>query len=498
MDNTTQAVGELVVNPPQYSIQEFRVMSPTYDAEFGRTAGAQVNVITRSGGNAYHGDIYFLIRNSVFDAKNFFDPAGQIPAFRRGQYGADVGGKIKRDRTFFYAAWDGLTFAQGESASAIVPTAQQVKGDFSGLSTAIKDPSTGQPFPGNIIPQNRLNQIGANIASYYPVPNGGTNTLLVSPTGTNSDNVTILKLDQVVSSKNRLSGRVAYEDINYNQPISQYSTYTNIPGFGLIENANHNYTTGISDTHVFSPSLVGELRFGWNRFEFHYLQYLSQTNTEAALGITGVPSYALPRDWGFPQVSLSGTYANLGSSYPQYGPFDTTFVAPTFTWVRGKHTLKFGGDYHHFFSDYIQDGNVRGTLTFNGAYTGNSLADLLLGFPNQATLGVFRRLDSQYAFTFNEASGFVQDAWQINPRLTLTVGLRYEHMNPVTEKQDRMSNFDPQTGQLKVAGTGPLRLSRRPVQTRQRGTHCITPTRFEFAPPHPAWRGALMPTASGL
>jgi hypothetical protein len=453
MDNETEAIGELVVNPPQYSIEEFRVMSPTYDAEFGRTAGAQINVILRSGGNAYHGDIYLLLRNSFFDAKNFFDPPGRIPAYRRGQYGADVGGRIKRDRTFFYAAFDGLTYAQGESASAIVPTEQEVHGNFSALSTPIKDPTTGLQFPGNIIPASRINQIGANIASYFPAPNTGTNTLLVSPTGTDSDNVVILKIDQILSSANHLTGRIAYEDINYNQPISQYSTYTNIPGFGLIENANHNYTTGINDTHTFSPNLLGEFRVGWNRFEFHYLQYLSQTNTEAALGITGVPSYALPRDWGFPQINMSGTYSNLGSSYPQYGPFDTTFVAPTLTWVKGKHTLKFGVDYHHFFSNYIQDGNIRGTFTFNGTYTGNSLGDLLLGLPNQATIVDFRNLDSEYAYTLNEAAGFVQDSWQMSSGLTVTLGLRYEYMFPATEERNRFSSFDPSLGQLVQAGS---------------------------------------------
>jgi hypothetical protein len=453
MDNETEAIGELVVNPPQYSIEEFRVMSPTYDSEFGRTAGAQINVILRSGGNAYHGDVYMLLRNSVFDAKNFFDPKGSIPAFRRGQYGGDFGGRIKRDRTFFYGAFDGLTFAQGESASAIVPSVQEVQGNFSALSTIIKDPTTGLQFPGNIIPASRINPIGAKIASYFPAPNSGTNTLLVSPTGTDSDNVAILKIDQIISNSNHLTGRIAFEDINYNQPISQYSTYTNIPGFGLIEHGNHNYTTGINDTHTFSPNLVGEFRFGWNRFEFHYLQYLSGTNTEESLGITGVPSYALPRDWGFPQVNMSGAFSNLGSSYPQYGPFDTTFFAPTFTWVKGKHTLKFGMDYHHFFSNYIQDGNIRGTFTFNGAYTGNSLGDLLLGIPNQATIVNFRNLDSEYAFTMPEVAGFVQDAWQVNPRLTVTLGLRYEYMFPATEERDRFSSFNPATGQLVQAGS---------------------------------------------
>ena len=128
MDNTTQIIGQYIVNIPTLPIAEFRVMSPTYDAEFGRTPGANTNLITRSGTNSYHGDAYLFIRNSVFDAKNFFDPAGPIPAFRRGQYGGDGGGRIIKDKLFFYGAAEGLTFAQGESALNVVPTHQETLG----------------------------------------------------------------------------------------------------------------------------------------------------------------------------------------------------------------------------------------------------------------------------------------------------------------------------------------------------------------------------------
>jgi hypothetical protein len=451
MDNTTQAIGEYVVNVPPFTIEEFRVMSPTYDAEFGRTAGAQINVITRSGSNAFHGDAYEFIRNSALDAKNYFDPAGKIPAFRRHQFGGDLGGKIKQDRSFFYGAWEGIRQAQGESASNSVPTASEVQGDFSGSSITLTDPQTQLPFVNDIIPSNRINPIGAAIAAYYPTsPTGIYN---VSPIGTNSDDVSIAKLDQIISEKNRLSLRAAFEDINYTEPISQYSNTTNIPGFGLDESANHNYTVGLSDTHTFTPSLVGEVRVGWNRFEYHYQQEDSKTNQEAALGLPGVNT-ADSKDWGLPQVQLAGLYSNLGppTNFPQYGPFDTTFVAPTFTWARKKHTFKFGGDYHIFDTVFALDLNVRGTLSFSGQYSGNPLADLLLGLPNQASIGTFLYNNSQFLFRAREFSGFAQDDWRISPRLTLTLGMRYEYNIPAIERENRMSNFNAATGALVVAG----------------------------------------------
>jgi len=451
VDNTGQAIGQYVVNPPQYTIQEFRVMSPTYDAEFGRTAGAQVNVITRSGGNALHGDIYLFLRNSAFDAKNFFDPPGPIPVYRRGQFGGDIGGKIRQDKSFFFVAWDGLRSAQGQSATALVPTPQQIQGNFTGGAT-IKDPLTGQAFSSNIIPPNRINAIGAALASYYPAPNAANNTLLVSPTSPYDDDVTVGKWDHIFSSKNRFNVRYAFENINYVQPISRYSPTTNIPGYGLINKGVHNTTTGISDTHTFTPNLVSELRAGWNRWELKYVQQGQDTDYIGKLGIKGVSE--LPRDWGFPLVQLAGVYSALGpaSGYPQSGPFDTTFVSPTFTWIKRRHTLKFGGDFHHFWSDYIQTSNFRGTYSFTGAYTGNPLADLLLGLPATASVGVALNNDAQFLFVTKQLSGFAQDDFRLSPHLTLTFGLRYEYSWPVTELQNRMSNFDLKTGRLVIAG----------------------------------------------
>ena len=151
IDNTTQAIGQLIVNPPTYTIEEFRVMSPTYSSEFGRTAGAQINVITRSGTNEFHGDVYAFHRNSAMDAKNAFDPPGEIPLFRRNQFGLDMGGKIM-DRTWFFAGYEGLRLRQSGTFTGRVPTPAMVAGNFAGSGITIRDPRTGLPFDGNSDP----------------------------------------------------------------------------------------------------------------------------------------------------------------------------------------------------------------------------------------------------------------------------------------------------------------------------------------------------------
>jgi hypothetical protein len=450
VDNTTQTIGQYVVNVPPYSIEEFRVMSPTYDSEFGRTPGAQINVITRSGGNSYHGDTYLFIRNSVFDAKNFFDPPGKIPAFRRGQYGADFSGKIVRDKVFFYGAFEGLTFAEAQSAKNIVPTHQQTLGDFSDLGSVIRDPVTGQAFPGNIIPADRLNPTGLAYAAFYPPPNSGPNSLLVSPTWNKRDNVIVSKGDWVISPKDRLTFRYAFQSLNFHQPIGQFSNSTNIPGFGIDQIDAHNITTGLSMTHTFSPRLIAEFRMGWNRFEFNYFPQARTQDWCAVLAIQGCDEG--PRNWNVPAVSLNSVYSSLGGNAAgnqrEPGPFDTTFVDPVLTVIKGKHTMKFGWDFHHFFTYFTNFEGPRGTFTFRGTWTGNPLADLLLGLPFQATKNVVANMpnDGTFLMDMNATAAFAQDDFRVSSNLSLNIGLRYELNFPATERRNHMANLDLSNG----------------------------------------------------
>ncbi len=448
IDNSTIAIGQYVTNIPVYSIEEFRVMSPTYDAEFGRQPGAQVNVITKSGGNAYHGDTYLFLRNSVFDAKNYFDPPGSIPVFRRGQYGGDLGGKLYKDKVFFYGAFEGLTYAQGESAKNIVPTNQEKLGNFSDISTPIKDPTNGQPFPGNIIPLSRLNQTGLSYAAMFPSPNSGTNSLLVSPTGNQSDNVYLAKGDWVISSKDRLTMQWTLEDLNYHFPIATHGSTTNIPGFGQDQRGAHDILSGMSETHLFSPNLIGEFRMGWNRYEFQYFAQASTQDWCSSLGIQGCDEG--PINWNVPLVNLNSVYSSLGNSSGevQYGTFDTTFYDPTVTWIKGKHTLKFGGDYHHYDTNSTNSPGPRGSFTFNGKWTGNPLADTLLGLPFQASKIVIAsqpNIDLYYADN-KQFAAFAQDDFRVSSRLTMNLGIRYELPLPATETRDHAANLDLSKG----------------------------------------------------
>jgi hypothetical protein len=458
VDNSTITIGQYVVNIPVYSIQEFRVMSPTYDSEFGRQPGAQINLITRSGGNSYHGDTYLFIRNSVFDAKNYFDPAGTIPAFRRGQYGGDFGGRLIRDKLFFFGAFEGLTFAQGQSAKNIVPTHQETLGDFSDQNTIIKDPTNNTPFAGNIIPQQRLNQTGLAYAAMFPAPNSGTNTLLVSPTSTQSDNVSLAKGDWVITNKDRLALQWALEDLNYHQPIASHGSTTNIPGFGQDQRGAHDIVAGLSETHVFTPNLISEFRLGWNRYEFQYYAQASTQDWCSVLGIQGCDEGAI--NWNVPAVSFNSVYSALGNSSGevQFGTFDTTFIDPTVTWIKGRNTFKFGWDYHHYDTNSTNSPGPRGSFTFRGNWTGNPLADMLLGLPYQASKTVIAdqpNIDLYYG-DINQTAGFAQDDIRVSSRLTLNLGVRYELPFPGTETRDHAANLDLSNGVanavLKISG----------------------------------------------
>lgn len=453
IDNTTQAIGQLVVNPPIYSVQEFRVQSPTYATEFGRTAGAQVNVITRSGSNALHGDVYEFFRDDALDARNFFDPPGEIPEFRRHQFGVDAGGRIIRDRTFFFFGYEGLRERRAGTLTARVPTPEMAAGNFSSLlpGVVIRDPATGLPFAGNVIPSNRLDPIGAVLASAYPAPNAADpqRNYIANPLNTLNDDSLILRIDQNVTQNNRFLVRYNFQNIDALEPVNLFVRTTNIPGFGRRQPATRFQTFGVADTHTFASNLLGEFRFGWNRWKLDYQQQDQGEDVAGRLGISGLSRD--PLNFGFPLLNLGGAFDNLGSAtnLPQGGPFDTWFWAGTLTWVKGGQTVKGGADFRYFDSNFFLNPTARGSFTFTGAYSGHPLSDLLLGLPSLAVRGVG---ESAFDFVSKGFTAFVQDDWRARENLTVTVGLRYELNVPVYERQDRLRNFWFDEGRVVAPG----------------------------------------------
>lgn len=461
IDNTTQAIGQLVVNPPTYTVQEFKVQSPTYAAEFGRTAGAQINIITRSGSNTLHGDVYEYLRNSVLDAKNFFDEAtAKIPIFQRNQFGVDAGGRIIRDKLFFFGGYEGIRENRAGTFKSVVPTTTMVGGDLGEICKTgfdavgscndrdlndnqinqLQDPNGGI-FAFNKIPSNRFDAAGAALAQGYPA--GTTQDRTFNPVNTLSDNSFVWKIDYALSSKDHLFGRYNYQNIQEVQPVNIFASTTNIPGFGRHQDNTRFQTLGFNDTHSFSPTLVGEFRFGWNRWKLAYFQQDKGNDVATKLGIVGLSTN--PVDTGFPLIQMSGVYDNLGSAtnLPQEGPFDTYQWGGTFSKVLRNHNLKFGADYHYFSSTFFLDFAARGQFIFGGGFTGDPLGDLLLGLPAFSLRGVGK---TDFLFVSKSLSEFFEDSWRVKPNLTLTLGMRYEYNVPIVEKKNRLTNFDFATG----------------------------------------------------
>jgi hypothetical protein len=426
--------------------------------------------------------VYEFLRNSTLDAKNFFDsPANKIPIFQRNQFGADVGGRIIRDKLFFFGGYEGIRENRAGTFTSIVPQPGMITdGDFSSLCpegfngsgvcnnlahqlydpTSSTNPTTRTPFANNQIPRGRFDAAGSVLAQAYPAPNNPSNpsaNLISNPINTLSDNSFVWKVDYELTHKDHLFGRYNFQNIQELQPVNIFAKTTNIPGFGRHQDNTRFQTFGVNDTHTFSNTLVGEFRFGWNRWKLAYFQQDQGNDVAGQLGIVGLSTD--PNDTGFPLIQMSGVYDNLGSAtnLPQAGPFDTYQWGGTISDVIHNHNLKFGADYHYFTSSFFLDFASRGQFIFSGAFTGNPsanaagnpLADLLLGLPTFSLRGVGK---TDFLFVSKSISGFFEDNWRVKPNLTVALGIRYEYNVPMTEKKNRLTNFDFATGTVVQAG----------------------------------------------
>lgn len=438
------------------TIQEFKVQTSTYSAEYGRTAGGQVTVTTKQGTNDFHGTLFHFLRNDALDAKNLFDPAHEpTPEFKRNNVGGTIGGPIVRDRTFFFGNYEGIFLRQGITRTAAVPTTEMVNGDFSRISTPIRDPLTGQQFPGNIIPANRINRVGRNIALAYPQPNVvgvGARNFVSSPTDERDVHQFTARVDHRVSENNNLFGRYSFSNDYEIDPFDIFSGITNLPGYGRIDDQRA-MSVAIVDTHVFNPSLVGELRLGYNR----YKQIRTQINLEdipAMWGIAGTTKSPNRRDYGYPAVRVTG-FDSIGKNNLPSDRVDPIYqIIGNLTYTKGNHTLKLGGDASRYGSMRLNNGGGRGDFTFTGEYTGNGMADLLLGFPRRTSRSLGDTRNPLWSESF---ALFLQDDWKVTPRLTFNLGVRYDLQTPYRSSHDRLIRFNPDTRKVEIAGSAGTR-----------------------------------------
>jgi len=436
-------------------IQEFKVQTSTYSAEYGRTAGGQVVVTTKSGTNELHGTIYEFIRNSALDAKNLFDPAGPIPPFRRNNFGITMGGPIVHDRTFFFGNYEGLIIRQAQTRRAAVPTPAMVNGDFSSLTKSIIDPLTQLPFLGNVIPPNRFNSIGVTIAHQYPQPNlpgAGSQNYVSTPIDRRDVHQFTFRLDHRFSQKDNFFARYSFNDDYEVDPFDIYQGITNLPSYGR-DDKQRTMSISLTETHIFGPSLVAELRLGYNR----YRQTRTQVTLEdisAEWGIPGTIKSTNKINYGYPGIFVTGFDAIGKGNLPSDRVDPIYQIIPSITYTKGSHTIKIGGDATQFGTMRLNNGGGQGVFRFTGEYTGNGLADLLLGFPRSTSRSIGDTRNPMWSESY---AVYLQDDWKVTPRLTLNLGARYDLQTPYRSTDNRFVRYNPQTGNLEMTGTASTR-----------------------------------------
>ena len=448
--NMDPKLGTSGVRPPVDAIREFEVVTSTYDSSFGRNAGGQVNVITRSGTNGFDGTAYGFFRNGALDARNYFVPSdASDPDYSRNQIGFSIGGPIARNRTFFFADYEGTRLDEGITRVTNVPTSAERRGDFSqSLFGTPVNPFTQQPFPDGQLPF--VHPIGAAIAALYPQPNRADPlaNYVASPTLRDEVDQFDLRMDHAFAGGSRLTARYSFTDRRLLEPFAG-TGFSTIPGFGNdVERRGQNLA--LSHTSTFGPAIVNDVRFGYNRVSIGVFP----ENPALDNASVGLPSLSgNPRDAGMSLISIAG-YGPLGNEYnnPQESTSDTFQIGDTLTWLRGSHLVKFGGEYYGVRQSAYRDVQARGFLNFlQQGYTGNALADLLLGLP---ALTGGARLDNPQNLRARSWSLFAHDDWRATPALTVSAGLRYEYVAPPVDKDDRANLYDVGTGQLMAVGTG--------------------------------------------
>lgn len=427
-------------NPTMEAVGEMKVQVHTYDAEMGRTGGGVMNMTARSGSNQWRGSAYTVIRPESW-AQQLLIPSLLKQPNLREQWkngGGGGGGPIVKNKTFFWVAGEAYTDNQPQQNSFLVPTSAELRGDFSqttrnGVLNVIRDPLTGQPFPGNVIPADRLNAVGAKIASYLPpantqVDNGQPNFSMTDLLPNKAHQLTT-KIDHHFNEKVALNGfylhQVSHEaNANYN-PENKF-----VGGSYQLDRTIDTFV--VNNTYVLNSSTVLTLRGGYNQFDDNY--NLPYAFDAAALFNNPTLTNQMSDTNRFPTTAITG-YKGTGwtnrqaNGYYQYG------TNGTLSKLAGRHSYKFGGDYRRLGVKSLNYGASTGSYTFTGTYSGNALADLLLGYPQSGNIPLNGQLDGFVDYV----AGYAQDDWRINDRLTLNYGLRFEHETGLAEKNNQLT-----------------------------------------------------------
>jgi outer membrane receptor protein involved in Fe transport len=473
LDNSENHNGRgIMMYPPVDAIMEFRVQTSSANAEFGRGGGGAINLYYKTGSNEIHGNMFEFLRNSALDARNYFATGTTTPPFRMNQFGATLGGPIKKNSTFFFFSYDGQQRRQALTYNPNVPLPAYKTGDFSSIKNKIYDPltqtGTGNAvtrsvFAGNIVPANRIDKVGKTVIALYPDPNGAgtTNNYTSNPSQSNSANSFDVKIDPRLSPRDQTFFR--YSHHNSEQNVPGPLPLPAVGGANAYASSKYPMQQFVgSYTRTVTSTQVNEFRAGVTRLRIDSLNPNYGNNVSDQVGIPGVNAGADPTHSGLTQITLSG-FQNLGDppNAPAIIVSENYQINDNYTAIKGNHTIKFGGEFTRRHYNLFQFTSTHGTLSFGPVYTTNpssasgtgySLADLLLGKPASGNIDF---ANGTRGYRRKEFGLYVQDTWKVTPSLTLNYGLRYDLFlgYPWSEVAGRMTNFRSDLGQVFLAGT---------------------------------------------
>lgn len=459
-DNSLEG-NTLQARPNVDAVQEFKIQTSNFSAEFGRNSGSVVNVVTKSGTNAFRGSGWEFARSDKFQSKNFFATT-EPPPLKFNQFGGTLGGPIIRNKTFFFGSYEGYREDRGLTRQTIVATAQERAGDFSFLSKQLINPSTGLPFAGNMIPTNQISPAASKLLALMPLPNipgvaPRKNNYVSSPESKNHSDQYMGRVDQTINDHWTLFYRHFLQDTDIFNPF-QGASPANYVGFSNVAPSRVQHATGGMNT-VFTSALLNEFRFGFSRTagSNSNLPFLNPVD----YGINYVRPQNAIGGLGLPDITINGI-SGIGNSVQ--GPSVSTIteyeVSNVLTLVKGRQNMRIGGTWRPGKEDVDNGFFVVGRFVFNGTYTGDSFADFLIGRASEFDYGQGR---TRMVMVNQNWGAFFQDDWKLRDNLTLNLGVRYDYYSPITDKLGQTSTFiidqpataQPQSGKAEVilAGT---------------------------------------------
>jgi len=424
----------LSLAPPVDAVMEVNLLRNSFSTEYGQ-GQAVVSIVTKSGSNRLSGSASEFFRGDQFDKKNFF--AVTKPELKRNQFGVTSGGPIRRNKAFVFGSYEGLRTTKGLPFLAAVPTQTLLSGNFSGLATPIVDPLTGIQFPGNVIPATRFSKFAQTLAPTVPVPNAvGANNYNINKSFTDDADTATIRSDQVLNASHNLFERFMWYDGSQLNP-SVFS-YTDLPQKGR--------NLALGETWVISSKFVNEIRFGYN-YAYHLNSPVSLDgrNWVGDIGLRNLAGGTDPIDYGRPAFNITG-FTNNGEGGITQGATENIFSFSNATsWVKNSHNIRFGIQAQFRKFQHLTEVPPRGTFAFNGMFSGNPVADFLLGYCSTCT-GAFGNSLSHY--TSPTIAPFIDDVWQVNNRLTVQAGLRWEYLAPWHEADNLEGVFNPASGKI--------------------------------------------------